>query len=155
MPADEIEIEIVSAPFDGPDARLLRDELTADLHGRYGKETEPGVKPTAADLLVFLVARDRDGAPLGCGGLRRLDADTVELKRMYVRPVGRGRGIARRLLAALEAQAARHGAKRVLLETGELQHEAISLYGSSGYGPVPCWGAYADSPISRCFGRDL
>lgn len=149
------QIEIAPAPFDGPDARLLRDELTADLHGRYGKETEPGVKPTAADLLVFLVARDGDGAPLGCGGLRRLDADTVELKRMYVRHAGRGRGIARRLLAALEAEAVRHGARRVLLETGELQHEAIGLYASSGYGPVPCWGAYADSPISRCFGRDL
>ena len=136
------------------DAALLA-ESQAELIARYGRDTEPGAKPTAADLPVFLVARDSDGQPLGCGALRVLDAETVELKRMYVRPAARGRGVGRALLAALEREAAALGATRVRLETGPLQPDAIGLYTSSGYRPIPCFGAYAGAPLSRCYEREL
>ena len=136
------------------DAALLA-ESQAELIARYGQDTEPGTKPTAADLSVFLVARDDTGEAVGCGALRVLDDDTVELKRMYVRPAARGQGIGRALLAALEAAAARLGATRVRLETGPLQPDAIALYESSGYREIPCWGAYAEAPLSRCYERGL
>ena len=79
------------------------------------------MKPTASDVLVFLVARDPyDETALGCGALRRLDDETIEIKRMYVRP-GRPRPWDRpmRILEALECEAAARGANRVMLETGD------------------------------------
>jgi GNAT superfamily N-acetyltransferase len=142
-------LRIAREPFD---AELVA-ESARELVERYGADTEPGGPPRSVD--VFLVARDDDGAVLGCGALRALDPATVELKRMYVRAVARGRGIGRALLAALEREAAALGAGRVLLETGPLQPEAIALYESAGYRAIPCFGPYAGEPTSRYFGRSL
>jgi GNAT superfamily N-acetyltransferase len=133
----------------------LRAELAAELHERYGGDSEPGAKPTAADTAVFLVARAEDGSAVGCGALRALDDGSFEIKRMYVRPAVRGTGLGRVILRALEEEAAGLGASRVVLETGTENPEAMALYASCGYAPVPCWGAYAESAISRCFGRSL
>jgi putative acetyltransferase len=136
------------------DAALLA-ESQDELIARYGQDTEPGTKPTEADLAVFLVARGAGGEAVGCGALRVLDDETVELKRMYVRPAARGRGVGRALLGALEREAARLGATRVRLETGPLQPDAIGLYEAAGYRPIPCWGAYSEAPLSRCYERRL
>jgi putative acetyltransferase len=146
-------VRIGPEAFDSPDASELRTELAADIAGRYGRDTEPGTKPTAADIAVFLVARDDAGAAIGCGALRVLGDGAVEIKRMYVRPKARGNGVARALLAALEDEAERLGCDRVLLETGILQHEAIRLYQRSGYREVPCFGHYAGVATSRCYER--
>jgi ribosomal protein S18 acetylase RimI-like enzyme len=74
---------------------------------------------------------------------------------MFVRPAARGRGVARRLLAALEEAAAARGYTTVRLETGTGQHEAIRLYTSAGYRPIPCFGAYVEEPTSVCFEKRL
>jgi GNAT superfamily N-acetyltransferase len=74
---------------------------------------------------------------------------------MYVAPIARGRGVARALLAELERTAAEAGRLRVMLETGTRQPEAIALYRSSGYRPVPSFGLYRGAPGSRCFARTL
>ena len=103
---------------------------------------------------VFLVVRDDDRA-LACGGVCRFDATRAELKRMYVRPEVRGRGFGRRLLVELEAEAARLGYRGIVLETGEAQQEALGLYVSAGYEPIPCYGVYATRAISRCFEKRL
>ncbi|MCT2280725.1 GNAT family N-acetyltransferase [Micromonospora chalcea] len=95
------------------------------------------------------------GRAVGCGGLQALDADTGELKRMYVRPAFRGRGIARQLLVALEELAFRAGHRTVCLETGTYLPAAISLYRSSGYEPIPVYGEYVDNPYSVCFAKRL
>ena len=143
-------MRIAREPFDA----ALADEAKREISARYGgDDTEPGGAPASVD--AFLVARDDAGEVAGCGALRRIDATTYELKRMYVRPQMRGRGLSRAILAALEQEAARLGASRVVLETGTLQHEAIGLYESAGYRPIPCFGVYADSPISRCYERPL
>ena len=146
---------IAEEPFDSPDARKLRELHSEDLAQRYGGDLEPGKKPTAEDTTAFLVARDDAGRAVGCGALRALDAGAVELKRMYVHPEVRRTGLGRALLAALEQAAAARGFTRVRLETGTAQHEAMSLYESAGYRRVPCWGAYAVSPISICYEREL
>jgi GNAT superfamily N-acetyltransferase len=147
-------LTIRAEPFDHPDAVLLRAEHEADLIERYGGDVEPGKKPVAAETPVFLVARD-EGGLLGCGALRPLDAQTVEMKRMYVRPEARRKGVGLALVAALEQAARELGATRVVLETGTRQHEAMALYEGAGYRPIPCFGAYASSAWSRCFGRSL
>jgi GNAT superfamily N-acetyltransferase len=148
-------VRIAPESFDSDDARALRAELAEDIASRYGRDTEPGVKPTAGDITLFLVARDDSGTPVGCGALRALGDGAVEIKRMYVRPAARGTGVGRALLRALEAEAAARGFADLRLETGTLQHEAIGLYEAAGYAPIHCWGAYAGVPTSRCFGRRL
>jgi ribosomal protein S18 acetylase RimI-like enzyme len=84
------------------------------------------------------------------GGVR-----LAEIKRMYVAPSGRRRGLARGVLAHLERTAAQAGADVMVLETGIAQPEAIALYTSSGYVPVEKFGHYAWSPKSRCYGKRL
>ncbi|WP_393062278.1 GNAT family N-acetyltransferase [Streptomyces sp. LN549] len=83
----------------------------------------------------FLVARDGDGVLLGCAGLRLLPGapGTAELKRMYVRPAGRGAGLGRGLLEAVEASAQRLGASRIVCETNTQLTEARGLYAAHGY----------------------
>ncbi len=153
--AEDDDIAIAVEPFDAPDGAALRDELAAELERRYGRDSEPGEKPTAASVTRFVVARDGAGRAVGCGALRTIEPGVFEIKRMYVRDELRGRGLGRLLLAALEDHAAALGARRLLLETGLEQPEAIRLYEQAGYRPLPCFGAYAGADRSRCYGRDL
>ncbi|WP_435209464.1 GNAT family N-acetyltransferase [Micromonospora sp. bgisy143] len=95
------------------------------------------------------------GRAVACGGLQSLDAVTGEIKRMYVRPAYRGRGIARHLLAALEECAFRQGHTVVCLETGTYLPAAIGLYTSCGYEPIPVYGEYVGNPYSVCFAKRL
>ena len=104
------------------------------------------------------MARADDGEALGCGALRALGADAAEVKRMYVAPAARGRGIAEALLAELEDAARRRGWTTLRLETGPRQPEAIGLYSGAGYRPIAAFGAYVDAPDaedSLFFERDL
>ncbi|TDC39438.1 GNAT family N-acetyltransferase [Micromonospora sp. KC213] len=96
-----------------------------------------------------------DGRAVACGGVQALDATTGELKRMYVRPAYRGRGIARQLLTALEELAFQQGHSVLCLETGVYLPAAIRLYTSGGYEPIPVYGEYVHNPYSVCFAKHL
>ena len=150
-------IQIHPQPMDTPAAAALLAELDADLAERYGDSDDP-VHAEAAQFLppegLFLVV-SVDGEPLACGGYRRYDESTAELKRMYVRPAGRRRGLARRLIAELEAAATRAGYTQMWLETGVPQHEAMQLYTAAGYEPIAKFGQYAWAPDQRCYGKSL
>jgi putative acetyltransferase len=149
------DLTIRREAFDSPDATELREELQAELIATYdGTDTESGSKPTASDTPVFLVAR-MDGEPVGCGALRPYGDGRIELKRMYVRPAHRGRGLSRAILVALEDEARAEGATHVILETGDRQHAAVALYERSGYEAIPKYGPYVDSPISLCYEKRL
>jgi GNAT superfamily N-acetyltransferase len=84
-----------------------------------------------------------------------MDESAVEVKRMFVEPDCRGRGIARRLLAELEECARRAGYSVARLETGVRQPEAIGLYESAGYRRIPNYGMYAGIADSACFEKSL
>jgi GNAT superfamily N-acetyltransferase len=146
--------DVARAVWDDPGAVRLRAAQRHELDARYGADTEPGPKPTADDIAVFLVAR-RDGEPIGCGGLRALDATHGEVKRMYVAPEARGTGVARAILAALEDEARDRGWTRLVLETGSKQPDAIRFYTREGYTPIERFGHYVDSDVSLCFGKTL
>jgi putative acetyltransferase len=104
---------------------------------------------------AFLVAY-LDGVAVGCGAVRRLDQSTAELKRMYVTPSARGRGIGRALVEALEGEARLLGVSRIVLETGTRLAPAIKLYEAMGYTRIPLFGEYLSSPdTSLCFGKSL
>lgn len=157
------ELTIVVAGYDDPAAVKLIGEVQQEYVRRYGgpDETPVDAAEFAPPLGLFLVGY-ADGEPVACGGWRAHDATDdefldgdAEVKRMYVHPSVRGRGFARALLAELERTAVDRGRRRIVLETGTVQPEAIALYLSSGYTPVPNFGTYRCSPNSRCFGKVL
>ena len=137
-----------------PDAVRLIAELQAVYVARYGGNDETPLDPAEfAAPRGYFVLGYVDGAPWRAGdggpgtrpgdpGLLR-DGD-AEIKRMYVAAAHRGRGIARAVLAELERSAAAAGRRRMVLETGARQPEAVALYTSSGYRPVPTFGSYRD-----------
>ena len=140
-------------------SRALIDALNAELSEIYSEPgaTHFGLDPgdVAEGRGIFLVVY-REGTPVGCGALRLLDAETAELKRMYVSPPARGTGLGRRLVAALEAEARALGARRLVLETGVRQTAALALYRATGFHGIPLYGEYRLSPeTSVCLGKDL
>jgi GNAT superfamily N-acetyltransferase len=148
-----LRIEVTD--YNHPDAAALIAEVQREYVARYGEPDGTAVDPAefAPPRGLFLVLY-LDGTPAACGGWRAQGA-AVELKRMYVAPVFRGRGLARAVLAELERSAAATGHRRAILETGQPQPEAIALYRSSGYEPVPAFGHYAAEPDSVHLGKDL
>jgi GNAT superfamily N-acetyltransferase len=145
-------------PFDSPDVRALAEAQQEEMRGRYGGVGDIGPAREAHMFEppdgVFLVMRI-DGRAVACGGVCRFDASRAELKRMYVLPAARGTGLGRQLLEALEAEARRFRYTAIVLETGNRQPEAVGLYVSAGFEPIPCYGAYAAQATSRCFEKQL
>ncbi len=104
---------------------------------------------------AFLIAWVDDTA-VGCGAVRRMDEATAEIKRMYVDPSVRGRGIGRMLVEALEREARLIGVTRIVLETGIRLAPAIKLYEAMGFVRIPLFGEYLSSPgTSLCPGKSL
>jgi len=136
--------------------RALEAELQQEYVERYGGADESPVDPAEfAPPGGLFVVGFADGEPVASGGFRRHTEDVAEIKRMYVMEDRRGAGYARRLLADLESRAAAAGYRRIVLETGLRQPEAIALYESSGYLPIQGFGFYADQALSRSFAKDL
>ncbi|MET9146487.1 GNAT family N-acetyltransferase [Streptomyces sp. NPDC058319] len=151
--------------FDHPDAVKLNDEVQAEYHVRYGDGGD-ATHLDPADFRpphgVYLIAYDEDGTPVATGGWRSQDKNAegnedgdAELKRMFVIESMRGRGLARRILAALEEDARAAGRVRMVLETGDQQPEAIALYTSSGYEPCAKFGYYREYESSLCYAKPL
>jgi GNAT superfamily N-acetyltransferase len=139
-------VKVEPAFWDDADVQRLTTAQQTEVRARYGGKDEPGTHPSAVDVGVVLVAREDDGTPLGCGALRALGGSAAEVKRMYVVPEARGRGISKALLAALEDAARERGWTTLRLETGPLQPEALGLYTSAGYRPIAAFGGYVGDP---------
>jgi GNAT superfamily N-acetyltransferase len=151
---------IVAASVEDVYAAGLIDRLDADIRSRYPGEPVNGIDPQQFRAAGGYFAGARlDGsdpsALVGCGAFRPFDGATVEIKRMFVHPAHRGRGVARAILAALEAEARRRGFTRAILETGNRQTEAIALYQACGYDRIEPFGQYVGDPKSLCFGKGL
>lgn len=142
--------------IDSERAQALVTEVQQEYVRRYGAPDATPVDGSefARPYGTFLVASVA-GEAVGCAGLRRHDDGVAEIKRMFVRPAHRRRGHARAMLAALERWAGERGYRRIVLETGTAQPEAIALYAAAGYAPTEGFGHYKDSPLSRSFARDL
>lgn len=134
---------------DQPDVLALIDALDAYQMPLYPAESHHGIDLAALlqPNVRFAVARDADGTALGCGAIV-LGSDWGEIKRMYVSPQARGRGLGRALLAFLERTAQAEGCRCFVLETGYLQTEAIGLYAASGYAHCGPFGDYVEDPNS-------
>ncbi|MEU8004834.1 GNAT family N-acetyltransferase [Catellatospora sp. NPDC049111] len=153
MSTETAAMEIVEVP--PGDARLgpLVGAMRVELDALYPEEIDfahPSVKEAARFLLVLA-----DGTAIGCCAVQPLDGGEAELKRMYVDPAWRGRGIARWLMAEAEALAVRTGAHRFKLETGVRQPEAIAVYERAGFTRIPNYPPYDRWELSVCYAKPL
>lgn len=148
------DVVIRDEPLDSPVALSLIARLNAELRAAYPEPGANHFRLDPADVApgrgAFLVALD-GGEPVACGGIRIIEPGTAEVKRMFVDPARRGRGIAALVLAALEERARAYGATRFVLETGTRQAAALALYARAGYAVIPPWGEYvASAATSVC-----
>ena len=143
-----VTAEIVAVRADAPEAVRCLAAYAAELAARFAHGTEP-VETTASDVEDMVPPRGQfllvmvKGTARGCAGLRTIGPGVGEVKRMWIDPEVRGRGLARMLLGELEAWARELGMHTVRLDTAAVRDEAIALYGSAGYDRI---GPYNDNP---------
>ena len=149
-------LSIQPEPPDTADALALIGALDAHLNGLYAPENRHGLSVAALldDSVTFLVAR-LDGAAVGCGAVKFVTGDYAEVKRMYVMPRWRGRGVARALLTHLERLSHQNGFRVLRLETGIYQPEAVRLYERAGFSRCAAFGEYAEDGVSLCYEKRL
>ncbi|MGB3770895.1 MAG: GNAT family N-acetyltransferase [Rhodococcus sp. (in: high G+C Gram-positive bacteria)] len=159
-------LTIAATGLDDDDVVRMIDEVQQEYVRRYGgpDDTVLGAEQFTPPSGSFVKAM-LDGNAVGMGGWRvhesgphaeGLRAGDAEIKRMYVRSHARGRGVARAVLDSIERSAVDAGRRRLVLETGLRQPEAIGLYTSSGYTPLtPKFGVYRDEEQSLCMVKEL
>jgi GNAT superfamily N-acetyltransferase len=151
-------IEIVPKRVDHPHAAALLRAFFNEQVERYGFaesiDLDPGAynAPNGTFVVIY-----RNHEPVGCGGCRWYDRPNgiAEIKKTYLLPQVRGRGIGRVLLTWLEGQALAWGARRVILETGVRNTAALGLFTASGYQPMPRYVPERDPSINRAFVKAL
>ena len=152
------EVNIRREHMLSPVVQQLIGALNAELDARYPEEGANHFRLDPEELVdgrgAFVVAY-LDGQPVGCGAVRRIEPTVAEIKRMYVAPTARGRGVGRHVLRELEAEAQRLGATRLVLETGPRQPEALALYSRAGFVEIPNFGEYVGCELSVCMAKEL
>ena len=134
-------VQVTVERADAEASLVLQEAFFADIAARYpgwepGSSQSVGPSDLAPPDGIWLVAY-RDARAIGCGGLQRLDAETGEVRRLFLDETDRGRGIGRTLLLELEEHARRLGYRRVRLTTGDGQPEALRMFQSAGYQEIP------------------
>jgi len=148
-------LRIETVTYDAADAAALIEEVQQEYVSRYGGPDLTPVEPAefAPPCGLFLVGY-LGAVGVACGGWRSHGTD-AELKRMYVRRDARRGGLARQLLAELERTAATANHRRMILETGSKQPEAVAFYRSAGYQDIPAFGYYANTSLSVHLAKPL
>ena len=129
--------------------------LDQDLNVRYDKQQEAYDVYNKIESIATVVVAYLNEKSVGCGCFKKYDETTIEIKRMFVKPEMRGRGIAKKILDDLELWGMQLGFMRAILETGKNQPEAIGLYKRHGYSTIPNYDQYADMPNSVCMEKHL
>lgn len=156
--ADRLIPEIRRLPMTDPAAEPLLRGLAEEYQTRYGGGAGEMSAYSLSDFEppdgCFLVL-EVDGRTVAGGAFRRLDESTAEVKRMWTHAAYRRRGLARRVLNLLEAEAAARGYRRLRLETGLAQPEAVALYAATGWTTCEGYGRHRDSPRAVFFEKPL
>ena len=140
---------------ENPDFTNLVLLLDADLKIRDGEEHEFYAQINKTAILKNVIACYENDIAVGCGAFRKIDSKTVEIKRMFVLPDFRGKGIASKILSELELWVLSLNYVQTILETGINQPEAIALYKKSGYLVTQNYGQYANMENSVCMKKVL
>ena len=148
-------IKLLRTDSQNPDFIALVKYLDAELAKRDGSDHSFYGQFNTIDKIKHAVVAYENDQPIGCGAIKEYASDTMEVKRMYTSPGGRGKGIATTVLTELETWAAELSYERCILETGKRNPEAIALYKKSGYTLIPNYGQYAGIENSVCFEKEL
>ena len=134
-------------------------EMSASLHQElelmYGKGSIEDFIEENKEMLIFYAVRHRDNGFAACGALKHFNGETAEIKRMYVKGEHRGKGLSKLILKQLEETAAGMNYKRIILETGTKQPEAMNLYEKAGYSKIEAYGRHKDDPDSVCYEKKI
>jgi putative acetyltransferase len=147
--------QITRTDSSNADFRNLVKLLDADLRIRDGEEHGFYAAFNKIDHLNNVVVYYQENVPVGCGAFKPYESEAVEIKRMYVLPEHRGKGIAPHVLTELEKWARELKYKFCVLETGKKQPEAIALYQKAGYKVIPNYGQYAGVENSVCMSKTI
>ena len=146
---------IVRTESSDPDFPLLVALLNLELRERYGDARVIYDKfNQISDLETVVIAYVND-VPSGCACFKEIDEDTVEIKRMFVKPAERNMGLASGILNELEVWAKEDGFSIIVLETPNKQYEAIDFYKKRGYKIIPNYGPYVGMELSVCMRKKL
>lgn len=140
---------------DNPDFISLVKALDADLAIKDGNDHQFYSQFNKIDKIKHVVLAYENENPVGCGAIKAFEDDAMEVKRMFVAPESRNKGIARKILAELESWAGEMSYKKCVLETGKRQPDAIALYEKCGYRHIPNYGQYMGIENSVCFEKPL
>jgi len=146
---------VIRTNSNNPDFTDLVKKLDAELWERNLNRQSVYVEFNKIENLQTAVLAYFDGIPAGCGCFKEYDTSTVEIKRMFVPPEFRGKGISKQILNELETWAGESRYKTAILETGKPHYEAIALYTKFGYLQIENYGQYRDLPNSVCFRKML
>jgi GNAT superfamily N-acetyltransferase len=146
---------VIRTDSENEDFQELVRLLDEDLAIRDGADHSFYAQFNKIDAIKNVVVVYQNELPVGCGAFKKFDDETVEIKRMFVRPEYRGKGVAGIVLKELENWAGEAGFEFAVLETGKKQPEAIRLYEKSGYALIPNYGQYAGIENSICMKKSL
>jgi putative acetyltransferase len=138
-----------------PDFNALVKDLDNDLRVRNGVVMDIYDQYNKIEAIDTVIVMYLDNEPVACGCFKPFTADTIEIKRMYVKPHARGMGFSKTILSQLEEWAKELGFTYSVLETGSKQTEALALYPKVGYVQIPKYEPYVDLPDSICFRKPL
>ncbi len=148
-------ITIIRTGSDHPDFVSLVKMLDADLAKRDGADHAFYAQFNKMDKIKHAVVAYERAKPAGCGAIKKLTGHVMEVKRIFVIPEDRKKGIASKILSELETWAREMSFSKCVLETGKRQPEAIELYRKSGYKVTANYGQYAGVENSLCFEKEL
>ena len=148
-------IMLVRTNSKNPHFQKLVKELDLDLRMRDGEDHAYFAQFNKIDAIKYVVVAFQNNEAIGCGAIKEFEHSVMEVKRMYVIPPMRSKGIATLILKELENWCTELGCKKCILETGIAQPEAIALYTKNNYQPIPNYGQYAHVKTSVCFEKEF
>ena len=148
-------LQCVKTDAGNAEFKKLEAELDAGLAIRDGADHGFYAQFNKTDESISAILFMEENTAVGIGAIKPYADKTVEIKRMYVVPSHRGKGIAKNILQELEKWAAEKGFEEAILETGIRQPEAIALYHKCGYNRIENYGQYAGVDTSLCFQKKL
>lgn len=148
-------IQFIKTDGSNPDFIQLVEQLDAYLKIADGEDHQFYNQYNSIDQLKYVLLAYENEIPIACGSIKKYNFETMEVKRMYVIPQARRKGMARKLLTHLEEWAKTLNYKKCILETGKRQVEAVQFYHNTGYTLIPNYGQYENVENSLCFLKEF